>query len=141
MEPQRDDFKHSLRIQMRFNDIDMMGHVNNAKLQEYFDLGRVHYYLDVVGGELFEGEHALVIASNKIEFLNPVLVSQHVEVRTRVYHLGNKSMKMLQHIRSGDDATLFTSCDSVMVCIRKDTHETTSLPAAWRDRLGRYEDI
>ena len=26
-------------IQIRFDDIDMLGHVNNVNLQHYFDLG------------------------------------------------------------------------------------------------------
>jgi acyl-CoA thioester hydrolase len=30
--------EHTIPVQVRFNDIDLMGHVYNAKYQEFFDL-------------------------------------------------------------------------------------------------------
>jgi len=137
--PEKPTFRHVVPIQIRFNDIDMMGHINNAKIQEYFDLGRVHYFLDVFSGPLFEGELALVIASNKTDFFYPVLFSHHVEVRTSIYHFGNKSLKMLQQIYLVGDGSVVSSCDSVMVCFCKDTQETTAIPASWKETILNYE--
>ena len=37
---------HTLPLQLRFNDVDMMGHVNNAVIMEFFDLGKSHYFAD-----------------------------------------------------------------------------------------------
>ena len=31
-------------IQLRFNDIDQMGHVNNAVIMEFFDYGKMKYF-------------------------------------------------------------------------------------------------
>ena len=33
-----------LSIQVRFSDIDAMGHVNNAVYLSYFELARVYYF-------------------------------------------------------------------------------------------------
>ena len=35
---------HITPIQLRFNDIDQMGHVNNAVIMEFFDLGKDHFF-------------------------------------------------------------------------------------------------
>lgn len=40
-------FKNSLDIQIRFNDIDMNGHVNNGIYHSFFDMGRVDYFSKV----------------------------------------------------------------------------------------------
>ena len=42
-------------IQLRFNDIDQMGHVNNAMIMEFFDLGKSEYFT-AVGVPPEEGE-------------------------------------------------------------------------------------
>ena len=42
-------FKHSMRPEIRFVDIDAFGHVNNAHYLTYFEQARVKYFDDVVG--------------------------------------------------------------------------------------------
>ncbi len=37
-------FKQKTAIQIRFKDIDMMGHVNNANYITYFELARLTYF-------------------------------------------------------------------------------------------------
>ena len=37
------------QIQMRFADIDVLGHVNNVNQQNYFDLGKCDFYKQVLG--------------------------------------------------------------------------------------------
>ncbi|HEX9204454.1 MAG TPA: nitroreductase family protein, partial [Candidatus Deferrimicrobiaceae bacterium] len=41
-------------LQIRFGDTDAMGHVNNAKVVTYLELGRVGFFADVVGVERAE---------------------------------------------------------------------------------------
>ncbi len=35
---------HTTPVQVRFNDVDQMGHVNNAVIMEYFDLGKEAFF-------------------------------------------------------------------------------------------------
>ena len=37
-------FKQKTPVQIRFKDIDMMGHVNNANFITYFELARLTYF-------------------------------------------------------------------------------------------------
>ena len=50
-------------IQIRFNDIDGMGHVNNAIYHEYFDTARLEYFHRVLGDVVNRHESGLIIAS------------------------------------------------------------------------------
>ena len=41
------NFRHKIPIQIRFKDLDDMGHVNNANHLSYIELARVKYFQEV----------------------------------------------------------------------------------------------
>ena len=38
-----------LKIQVRFSDLDILGHVNNVTYLSYFEMARVYYFKELVG--------------------------------------------------------------------------------------------
>ncbi|PZX16702.1 acyl-CoA thioester hydrolase [Breznakibacter xylanolyticus] len=128
-------FPMSLPVQIRFNDIDPFGHVNNATYQEYFDLGRVQYFKQIFDGQLFTKDTALVIASIYTNFVSPVRLNDIIEVRTKIDEIGNKSLKMLQHVVDSHTGELKATCQSTMVCFRTSDHQTMQIPDAWREKF------
>ena len=38
------EFKHSVPVQLRFNDADALGHVNNSVYFTFYDLGKTEYF-------------------------------------------------------------------------------------------------
>lgn len=38
------NYRHHQPIQLRFNDIDMLGHVNNTLYFEYMDMAKTRYF-------------------------------------------------------------------------------------------------
>ena len=139
MTPTTFTFHHKVDIQIRFNDIDMLGHVNNTKLQEYFDLGRMSYLQRIFGPAMFVDEEAIVIASMKSDFLSPVLLADKLEVLTTIFHLGNKSLKMMQHLRNVETRIVKTTCESVMVAVCKSSGQSMLIPEAWKQAIRTFE--
>ena len=45
---------YETELQARFGDTDAMGHVNNAKVVTYLELGRMQFFADVMGAERVE---------------------------------------------------------------------------------------
>ena len=45
---------YETELQLRFGDTDAMGHVNNAKVVTYLELGRMKFFADVLGAERVE---------------------------------------------------------------------------------------
>lgn len=132
-------YHHKTPVQIRFNDLDIFKHVNNTTIQEYFDLGRMHYLNDVFNGTLFDDSHSLVIASIKTTFHNPILLKDKIEVNTKVITIGNKSLTMLQGIIDNDGVTKAT-CKSIMVCFRKKDFVTEDIPESWRTKFKNIEN-
>lgn len=125
-------FKQVDQIQIRFNDIDLMGHVNNATIGEYFDLGRMNYMHRIFGGSVKIEQESLVIASIKTDFFVPILIENSVEVRTRIVELGGKSLKMEQLIVDSFGIK-YAESYSVMVAISVESKRPISIPSLWRD--------
>ena len=140
METEDINFKHSLPIQIRFNDLDVFSHVNNAVIQEYFDLGRLHYLQKVLEGELKTGNNTLVVASIKTDFMEPIFLEDSIVVKTSVFQIGNKSLQMIQQLYDMFSDTVKAECKSVMVAFNKTTQESTEFPVWWKENIISVED-
>lgn len=133
------EFFHSVPVQIRFNDVDIAQHVNNAVYQEYFDLGRLAYFKDVIGEPMnFDGV-APVIAGIKIDFYQPVLLYDQIKVVTRITMLGNKSIEMVQQIIAGNEPVLRAESVTVMVCFHYGKQVSHPLPEEWKMKILAFE--
>ncbi len=139
MEVNNIEFHQESPIQIRFNDIDLLGHVNNTIIQEYFDLGRMQYIKAAFNGQLFEGETALIIASINTDFLMPVLMPDNLMVKTAIIKIGNKSLQMEQHLVETQTQKVKTVCKSVLVGIDKATQQAVEIPQEWRNKISAIE--
>ncbi|GAO28420.1 acyl-CoA thioesterase [Geofilum rubicundum] len=132
------DFFHETPIQIRFNDVDGFGHVNNTVIQEYFDIGRLHYLKEALGADKLwkDGRH-LVIVSNKTDFFQQTLPDDQIRVLTRIYQLGGKSLRMMQWILKSGETAPTATCDSVMVGVN--SGEGMIIPDDWRSDFNQLE--
>lgn len=141
-EMEKKDFKHKVPVQMRFSDVDGFGHVNNGVYSDYYDLGRMYYLRDVLGwlpGHT-KRDDQLVVVSTNTDFIGQILLGQSIYVLTRVYKLGNKSLKMVQWlVEEGSDKPL-SVCESVMAGFRRSEGVSFVLPDDWRMAIREYEE-
>ena len=70
------------QIQMRFADIDVLGHVNNVNQQHYFDLGKCDFYKQVLGLTPYWKTAGLIIVASQT---NP---PRRADLRTHPNHPG-----------------------------------------------------
>lgn len=54
--------RHSLDVQVRFNDYDMFCHLNNGAYMQFLDLGKTDYFGHLLGGVLTPERLSIVIA-------------------------------------------------------------------------------
>ena len=130
---------HSTPIQIRVNDIDALNHVNNSVYQQYFDLGKVAYFDRVLEGHLKLESEGLVLASITIDYLKPITLYDSIEVYTRIYEMGNKSLKMGQEIVNRASKETYTTSRSVLVCFSNSSGLSIPIPLLWRERIADFE--
>ena len=131
-------FHHEDPIQIRFNDVDGFGHINNTSVQEYFDLGRVGYFNKVFENKLDWDKFGAIVASIKTDFLVPVFLKDDLLVKTKIIAIGNKSIKLIQHIVD-NAGNLKATCGSVMVGFDGETQESVVIPEGWRTKIKALE--
>jgi acyl-CoA thioester hydrolase len=130
---------HIFPLQIRFNDFDNLGHANNSVYQQYFDLGRVAYFNDVLKVQMDWKDEGLILVSISIDFQNPIKLYENAIVQTKVYHLGNKSLKMSQEIINQTTGKIAASSKSTMVGYSNNIESSIPIPERWRKLIISYE--
>ncbi len=125
------------KIAVRFNDIDLAGHVHNSVYLSYFEQGRLDFLTDIAGNEWDWRKKGLVIGRNEIDYFKPVYLTDDVFVVTQTDHVGNKSFTLsylIYKIEDGVEA-LCSSGRSILVCM--DYEKNVSVPVfdEWKDQL------
>ena len=86
-------YRHILPLQIRFNDVDKFGHVNNTVYFQFYDTAKTDYIATVCKGVDWE-RLAIVVVKIEAEFLAQIKSDSHIAGRTRVTKIGNKSFHL-----------------------------------------------
>jgi acyl-CoA thioester hydrolase len=132
-------FKSKLPIQVRFNDVDIMGHVSNTVYQNYFDSGKVDYF-DQVIPDLDYMKTTIVGASVKIDYLKPIFMKTRILVETRVAVLGHKSLTVEHRLVDEHTGEILSTCSAVLVCFSIKDQISIPIPEHWRQSILAYDE-
>jgi len=130
---------HKKKIQIRFGDIDIMGHVNNGVQLSYLDLGRLDYFEQVYGQTIDWNDAALIVAHLEIDYISPILLRDKIEVHTRIHRIGNKSVGMTQIIVDAITGDIKTKTTQVMVAYSQKLGESITVPETLKIRIRAFE--
>jgi len=132
-------FNHITPIQLRFNDFDALGHVNNSVYFSFYDLGKTTYFNEVLPDVSISKEVGVVIANIEVSFQLPVYPGENVAVETAVVEIGNKSFKLLQRLIDIETNEVKCICQTVMVCYDAKTKTSRSISDKWRKAMADFE--
>ena len=128
------DYGYTTELDVRFRDLDAMGHVNNAVYATYLEQARAEYYADVIDVSLSAVDTVLVNLS--IAYQRPVTAEETVTVAFGVGNLGESSIPMEYEVRTENGAA--ATAETVQIAFDRETGESRSIPQEWRDRITRY---
>jgi acyl-CoA thioester hydrolase len=136
-------FKYSARTRVGFSDTDAQGIVYYGRYNPYFDLARVEY-LRSLGLLRYGGGGDFVMRANDVEYFAPARFDDLLEVFVRVERIGTTSITY-DHAayRVGEDGesdTLMATAKATLVCIDLGERRPVPVPAAFRHRIGRFEE-
>jgi len=131
------DYKHSTPIQIRFVDIDKMGHVNNATILSYFEIARTNFFDEVIGQQDNWFERGLIIAHTDIDYYNPVYLRDDIKAYVRIAKTGTKSFDV-EHLLvkiTNKEEIICAVATSILVCMDYTKRQTIEIPAEWKEKL------
>ncbi len=136
-----DGYRHCLTIDIRFGDMDAMGHVNNAKYLTYMETARLNYARDLsLWTSWPPGDIGPIMAKVTLEYKLPLnLADRAVDVYTRVIRLGNKSYDMEHLIVRKHDGMVAAYGLVVLVVYDYRNGQSAAIPETWREKIVAYE--
>ena len=131
-------FHHILPIQLRFNDVDQFGHVNNTVYFSFYDLGKTDYF-QTVCPHVDWGRDGVVVVHIETDFLAQIRATEPIAVETAVTAIGTKSFDLLQRAINTQTGEIKCICRSVMVAFDLLQRESKPLDEEWIGAICRFE--
>jgi acyl-CoA thioester hydrolase len=120
-------------VDVRFADLDALGHVNSTRILEYAEHARVNWLLE--HGAPSASRLPIILASAHAEYKAPIQKSAHVEVLLSVSKVGTKSWTFDYDVRDAESGTTYATVQTVQVAYDYDRAQTIPIPPALRANL------
>jgi len=127
---------HTIPIQIRFNDVDQMGHVNNAVIMEYLDLGKDAFFSSR-GLSPVKSDFTVMVVHYDVDFKRQIHYHDSIHVTTEIERFGNKSLTVVQQVVDSDTGDVCVECRTVMAGYRRSTSSSEVIPDEVRQWLMR----
>ncbi len=116
--------KVKTEIQLRYSDLDVLGHISNSVYNQYFEIGRLDWF-----EALNEEQPVTVVANSNVDYIKEISFKDKVHVVTSCVKKGTKSMTLSQDVYSNDE--LVTKSTVVMVGFDQQTRKSCVLLDGW----------
>ena len=123
---------------VRWDDLDAMGHVNNAKYLTFAQEARFLWATEEFSGAMQETSLiGMVVARAEIDFIAPINEGgKFVDVEITVGKIGNSSFDMLFTI--SDEGKVLAKVKTVQVAVSVETMKSRPLTDKEREFLTKY---
>jgi len=136
--PDNPGWNYCYTVEVRFRDIDMFDHVNNAAYFTYAESARVAYYHHITGIP-DPRDFDMTLAHAEVDYLVPIFYGQTLFVYTRTTRVGTKSLTMTHEIRDSKTGELLANISTVVVHFDHRTGKSKPLPAEIIALIESYE--
>lgn len=133
-----DLFRFSTTLEVRWRDVDALGHVNNAVYFTYLEQARCHYLRQLGVVPSNPAGIGMILAEISCQFKSPLELGERVTVWARVSELRNSSF-FFEYRMKGTDGRLAATARSAQVCYDYQTRQPIPIPDEWREAIVTYE--
>lgn len=130
----------SVDLHIRYRDIDLMGHVNNAVFFTFFEDGRKKFLSSVCNIDN-SGDHRYILAKIDCDFYKPLKMTDMVTLQLWVSDIGKKSFTMVYKIVDKNDISIvYAKGNSVQVFFDYDKNITVPIPNKFFETISKYTE-
>ena len=133
--------RHKIPIQVRFRDVDLMGHVNNAVFFTYFEMGRTAFNQDHVYKVVDRESSSFILAHAGCDYIRPIVLGTDLTLHIGVKNIKTKSFQYVYLLTDAEDESIeYAKGESVQVCYDYTRNTSVEIPPEFRKVLLRFED-
>lgn len=131
-------FRFSTTLEIRWRDLDALGHVNNAVYFTYLEQARVHYLRELGLVPSDPSAIGMILAQTSCQFKSPLELGEQVTIYMRVSELRNSSF-IVEYRLEGGDGRLAATARSAQVCYDYQNQRSIPISDQWREIIIAYE--
>lgn len=132
------EFKLKIPIQIRFKDLDMLGHVNSAVHLTYFELARVCYFDELDKDLKIDwASNSLVVAKIEMDYIHQILMKDKLSVSVWVSRIGTKSFDMQCSMIKEEEGKEIKVAKgmAIIVCFNFKLNKSVAVPENWKSKM------
>ena len=134
--------KHKTKMPIRFADIDIMGHVNNAKYLTYMETARIRYFKDVIGDKINWKKNGFILARAVVDFKAPVfLTDEEIIIYTKCSKIGTKSFDLSYTMVKLDNQQEVAVGNTTLVAFDYGEKKTIQIPDEWKESIIEFDNF
>lgn len=133
-----DGFRFSVEMDVRFRDLDALGHVNNAVYLTYFETARMEFWRRVNDRVDLSGMD-MILARAEVDYRSPLVYGDRMEVGVRCASVKRSSFVLAQAIVHRPSGRLVAEARKVLVHYDYRAGTKKALPEELRQRLLRQD--
>ena len=126
--------RFTIDIQMRFRDIDGMGHVNNAVYLSYVELARTQFYMHQADKRTLD-EIDFILAHVEIDFESQAMWGDQIQVAVWPSKIGNSSFTLSYEVKEKRSGRILARAKSVLVSYDYERRKSKPIPDEFRTLL------
>lgn len=107
-------FRFTHAVEVRFRDLDALGHVNNAVYLTYFESARMAWWLHLTHRSDLRGMD-MILARAEVDFRSPAAFAEILDVGVRCASIGRSSFVIEQAITERRTRRLVAEARKVLV--------------------------
>ena len=131
-----DRFRFRRRVEVRFRDIDEMGHAHHTLPLVYIEEARTSYWRDVLG----RAELDFIMGEVGVRFHRRIRYPSTVSVGVRTTRLGTRSLAMEYELRD-ESGELLADGWSKQVMFDYASGASREVPSELRERVRAFEPV
>jgi acyl-CoA thioester hydrolase len=136
-------FKHKTTLNVRFNEVDMLGVCNNSVYLVYLDVARFKYIKEIglmPEGGWFSDGRLYYIVRNETNYYEPARFDDELNIYTRISLIKDSSITFEQLIQNAKTKNIIADGLGVLVHVDPKTHKSAPLPEMYFDLVRSYEN-
>lgn len=135
-------YKHFTPVKVRFSDLDIAGHLNNAKYQTFMEEARIAHFHDVCSKAKSCLDFNVVMSKISIDFIKPIEFGDDIIIYTRIFNITEHSHEVHQLFvrREKDKHEIVATAQSVMAAFDYHTKKLTTFPEEYREAIRSFEE-
>lgn len=136
-----EQFRYSTKIVPRFDDLDAIGHVNEARYITYLEQARVGYAREVLGIGTNPRDMNMIVRKTVIDYLMRLRLKDVVDIHVRCSRIGRKSFDLDYLMVLAADERLVCSATMTMVAYDYEQAKSVHVSDGWQQRMTDYENV